>query len=153
MAQYELEKIKTVGDAYLAARGLTRPTPQDVVAVANAGLASQKAVLAVARRRNRALSLRVGIARGVAMAGVLGRERLMYDLWGDCVNMAARLETAAANREILIADELSPFLQASHELGPVKVRELKGKGEVATRVVLGAREAAAIESSGAAAAR
>lgn len=140
VAQYQLEKIKTVGDAYLAARGLAQPTPDDVVAAANAALALQKAVLAVARRRHRALSLRVGIARGVAMAGVLGHERLLYDLWGDCVNMASRLETAAAPGEILIPDQLSPLLEASHELGPVKVRELKGKGEVATRVVVGARE-------------
>jgi len=139
VAEHQLEKIKTVGDAYLAVRGLTEPSPADVVAAANAALALQKAVLAVARRRHRALSLRVGIARGVAMAGVLGRERLLYDLWGDCVNMASRLETAAAPGEILIPDQLSPYLEGSHELGPVKVRALKGKGEVATRVVVSAR--------------
>jgi len=140
VAQYQLEKIKTVGDAYLAVRGLEEPESQDVVAAVDASLALQKAVLAVARRRNRALSLRVGIARGVAMAGVLGRERLQYDLWGDSVNMASRLETAAAPGEILIPDALSPLLEASHELGPVKARELKGKGEVMTRVVVAARE-------------
>lgn len=139
-AQYELEKIKTVGDAYLAVRGLQQPRPDDVAAAADAGLALQQAVLAVARRRNRTLSLRVGIARGVAVAGVLGRERLLYDLWGDSVNMASRLETAAAPGEILIADELSPILAATHELGPVKVRELKGKGDVATRAVVAARK-------------
>jgi len=77
----------------------------------------------------------------VAIAGVLGRERLLYDLWGDSVNMASRLETAAAPGEILIPDELTPLLQASHELGPVKVRELKGKGEVPTRTVVAARQA------------
>jgi class 3 adenylate cyclase len=140
VAQYRLEKIKTVGDAYLAVRGLAAPCAEDVVAAANAGLALHKAVLAVARRRNRTLSLRVGIARGVAMAGVLGRERLLYDLWGDCVNMASRLETAASNGETLIPDDLSPLLDASHQLGPVKMRELKGKGEVATRLVISARE-------------
>jgi len=90
--QFQLEKIKTVGDAYLAARGMQTPKPEDVSAAADAALALQDAVLAVARRRKRALSLRVGIARGVAMAGVLGRARLLYDLWGDAVNMASRLE-------------------------------------------------------------
>ncbi len=89
VAQYELEKIKTVGVAYLAVRGLEAPHAEDVVAAVDAGLALQKAVLAVARRRNRTLSLRVGIARGVAMAGVLGRERLLYDLWGDSVTWPA----------------------------------------------------------------
>lgn len=140
VAEYELEKIKTVGDAYLAVRGLEEPHAEDVVAAVDAALALQAAVLAVARRRQRTLSLRVGIARGVAMAGVLGHERLLYDLWGDSVNMAARLQTAAAPGEILIPDELSPLLEDSHQLGPVKVRELKGKGEVATRVVIGVRE-------------
>ncbi len=140
VAQHRLEKIKTVGDAYLAVRGLETPTAEDVAAAADAALALQAAVLAVARRRNRALSLRVGIARGVAMAGVLGRDRLLYDLWGDSVNMASRLETAAAPGEILIPDQLSPLLEASHELGNVLVRELKGKGQVATRVVRCARE-------------
>ena len=137
--QFRLEKIKTVGDAYLAARGMQKPAPEDVSAAADAALALQEAVLAVARRRNRALSLRVGIVRGVAMAGVLGRERLLYDVWGDAVNMASRLETAAAPGEILIPDQLSSLLDGSHELGPVKVRELKGKGQVATRVVVCAR--------------
>jgi class 3 adenylate cyclase len=111
-----------------------------VGAAADAGLGLQQAVLAVARRRNRALSLRVGIARGVATAGVLGRERLLYDVWGDGVNMASRLQTAAAPGEIVIPDQLSSLLEASHELGPVKLRELKGKGTVATRVVVCARE-------------
>jgi class 3 adenylate cyclase len=140
VAKYRLEKIKTMGDAYLAARGLDTPTDDDVGAAADAGLGLQQAVLAVARRRNRALSLRVGIARGVATAGVLGRERLLYDVWGDGVNMASRLQTAAAPGEIVIPDQLSSLLEASHELGPVKLRELKGKGTVATRVVVCARE-------------
>ena len=138
--QFDLEKIKTVGDAYLAARGLETPSDADVPAAAAAALALQDAVLAVARRRQRALSLRVGIARGVTMAGVLGHDRLLYDVWGDAVNTASRLETAAAPGEVLIPDALSPLLDASHELGPVKVRELKGKGQVATRVVVCARQ-------------
>ena len=140
VAQYQLEKIKTVGDAYLAVRGLQTPVAEDVVAAADAALALQAAVLVVARRRNRTLSLRVGIARGLAIAGVLGRDRLIYDLWGDSVNMASRLETAAAPGEILIPDQLSSLLEGSHQLGNVVVRELKGKGAVATRVVQCARE-------------
>jgi class 3 adenylate cyclase len=139
-AKHRLEKIKTVGDAYLAARGLDAPGADDAAATADAALAMQRAVLAVARSRQRALALRVGIARGEAMSGVLGRERLFYDLWGDAVNVASRLETAAAPGEILIAQELAVLLEATHQLGPIRVRELKGKGRVATRSVLGARE-------------
>ncbi len=146
MAEHRLEKIKTVGDAYLAARGMEQPLATDVAAAADAGLALQGAVLAVARRRNRALSLRVGIARGVTMAGVLGHERLSYDVWGDAVNTASRLETAAAPGEVLVTEQLASLLADSHELGPVKVRELKGKGNVATRAVVGPRAALAVYS-------
>lgn len=142
MQEYQLEKIKTVGDAYLAVRGIETPTPADVPAAADAALALQRAVLSVARRHSRTLSLRVGVARGVAMAGVLGHERLLYDLWGDVVNTASRLETAAAPGEILIPDTLSPLLERSHELGPVKVRELKGKGQIAVRAIVARRSEA-----------
>jgi class 3 adenylate cyclase len=139
-ATHRLEKIKTLGDAYLAARGLEAPGDDDATATADAALAMQQAVLAVARRRQRTLALRVGIARGEAMSGVLGSERLFYDLWGDAVNVASRLETAAAPGEILVTQELAALLEATHQLGPVKVRELKGKGATATRSVLGLRE-------------
>jgi class 3 adenylate cyclase len=137
--QRGLEKIKTVGDAYIAAGGLDAPSDADVAAAADAALSMQEAVLAVARRRQRALALRVGIARGEVMAGVLGRERLFYDLWGDAVNTASRLETAAAPGEVLIVDELAALLSASHELGPLQTRELKGKGQVPTRSILASR--------------
>jgi class 3 adenylate cyclase len=139
---YRLEKIKTVGDAYLAARGLEAPSDDDASAAADAALAMQQAVLQVARKRQRALGLRVGIAHGEAMSGVLGRERLFYDLWGDAVNVASRLETAALPGEILVTQELGRLLEATHELGPVRVRDLKGKGATATCSVLGVRERA-----------
>lgn len=144
MREHRLEKIKTVGDAYLAARGMEQAHLSDAAAAVDAGLALQRAVLAVARRRQRALSLRVGIARGVAIGGVLGHERLLYDVWGDAVNTASRLETAAAPGEVLVTEELAASLSASHDLGPIQVRELKGKGPVATRVVRGARAARAL---------
>lgn len=146
--RYRLEKIKTMGDAYLAARGLEAPLEDDAAATADAALAMQQAVLAIARRRQRALALRVGIARGEAMSGVLGRERLFYDLWGDAVNVASRLETAASPGEVLITQELALLLEGTHQLGPLKVRELKGKGAVATRSVLGVREHAPARAQG-----
>jgi len=145
---HRLEKIKTTGDAYLAARGLEAPRDDDAIATADAALAMQRAVLEVARSRQRVLALRVGIARGEAMSGVLGSERLFYDLWGDAVNVASRLETAAAPGEILVTQELGLLLDATHQLGPVRVLELKGKGAVATCSVLGVREQAAALARG-----
>jgi class 3 adenylate cyclase len=141
--EHELEKIKAVGDAYLVVRGITRPLDEDVVAAADAALAMQSAVKRVSDSRGRPLSLRVGVTRGDIVAGVLGRERLLYDIWGDAVNLASRLETSAEPGETLVSDAVTPLLWQSHELGPKSERELKGKGRVAVRSLLGRRVAPA----------
>lgn len=143
VAEYELEKIKAVGDAYLVVRGIARPLEADVVAAANAALAMQDAVKRVSDSRGLPLSLRVGVTRGDIVAGVLGRERLLYDIWGDAVNLASRLETSAEPGETLVSDTVTPLLVRSHELGPRLERELKGKGRVAVRSLLARREAPA----------
>jgi class 3 adenylate cyclase len=135
-----LEKIKTVGDGYLAVAGITEGRPGDPVAAANAALDLHRAVAQTSERRGRRLSLRVGIARGEAMAGVVGRDRLLYDLWGDAVNVASRLETAARPGETLVTTEVADHLLDTHELGPSVSLELKGKGPTAVRTVLGRRE-------------
>jgi class 3 adenylate cyclase len=133
---FGLEKIKTVGDGYLAVAGIAEPNDLDVVAAAGAGLALHRAVSDVSARRGRALSLRVGIARGPAMAGVLGRERLLYDLWGDAVNVAARLETAARPGETLITSDAARSIADAYALGPEVVLDLKGKGTMTVRSVI-----------------
>jgi class 3 adenylate cyclase len=135
-----LEKIKTVGDGYLAVAGITETRAGDAVAAANAALDLHRAVLETSERRGRRLSLRVGIARGEAMAGVLGRERLLYDLWGDAVNVANRLETAAKPGETLVTAEVAEQLADTHELGPRLSLELKGKGPTIVQSVVGKRE-------------
>jgi class 3 adenylate cyclase len=141
-AHYELEKIKTAGDGYLVVRGIARPSEADVVAAADAALAMQSAVERVSDSRGRPLSLRVGLTRGDIVAGVLGRERLLYDIWGDAVNLASRLETSAEPGETLVSETVTALLAHSHVLGPNSERELKGKGRVAVRSLLGRRVAA-----------
>lgn len=138
--EHGLEKIKTVGDGYLAVAGIKEARVLDATAAADAALGLHRAVAEIAERRGRALSLRVGIARGEAMAGVLGRERLLYDLWGDAVNVASRLETAAAPGETLVTQDVAADLLDTHDLGPSVALELKGKGPTAVRSVLGRRK-------------
>jgi class 3 adenylate cyclase len=110
------------------------------VAAANAALGLHLAVAETSARRGRELALRVGIASGGAMAGVLGRERLLYDLWGDAVNVAARLESAAAPGQTLVTADVAAHLADTHELGPAVALDLKGKGPTTVRSVLGKRE-------------
>ena len=130
-----LEKIKTVGDGYLAVAGIAEPGSADVVAAADAALGMHEAVAEIAARAERALSLRIGIARGEAMAGVLGRDRLLYDLWGDAVNVASRLETAALPGQTLVTAELAAELSATHELGASVALDVKGKGTLMVQAV------------------
>ncbi len=136
-SRYALEKIKTVGDAYLAVRGILAPSPLDVVAAADAALAMQAAATRFGEARGRPLAMRIGLARGEVVAGVLGRERLLYDLWGDAVNVASRLETSARGGEILVTEGVAELLEATHELGLPSLRELKGKGEIGVRSLRG----------------
>jgi class 3 adenylate cyclase len=138
--RHGLEKIKTVGDGYLAVAGITEERAGDAVAAANAALDLHRAVVETSEHRGRRLSLRVGIARGEAMAGVVGRDRLLYDLWGDAVNVASRLETAARPGETLVTADVADHLADTHELGPSVSLELKGKGPTTVRSVLARRE-------------
>jgi class 3 adenylate cyclase len=138
--EHGLEKIKTVGDGYLAVAGITEPKAGDALAAADAALGLHRAVAEIGERRGRKLALRVGIARGEAMAGVLGRERLLYDLWGDAVNVASRLETAAAPGQTLVTADVAAHLAVTHELGPSIALELKGKGATSVQSVLGRRK-------------
>jgi class 3 adenylate cyclase len=136
-SRHALEKIKTVGDAYLAVRGILAPTALDAVAAADAALAMQAAAARFGEVRGRPLAMRIGLARGEVVAGVLGRERLLYDLWGDAVNVASRLETSARGGEILVTEGVAELLEATHELGMPSLRELKGKGEIGVRSLRG----------------
>lgn len=137
-----LEKIKTVGDGYLAVAGIAEPGSADAVRAANAALGMHEVVAELAAHRQRGLSLRIGIARGEAMAGVLGRDRLLYDLWGDAVNVASRLETAAEPGQTLVTADVADELTGTHELGARVALDIKGKGTllvqpVASRKALG----------------
>ncbi|HWP08981.1 MAG TPA: adenylate/guanylate cyclase domain-containing protein [Polyangiaceae bacterium] len=136
-----LEKIKTVGDGYLAVAGIAKPGRADAVAAANAAHGMHEAVAEIAARAGRSLSLRIGIARGEAMAGVLGRDRLLYDLWGDAVNVASRLESAALPGQSLVTAEIAAELSETHELGASVALDVKGKGTLIVQPV-GSRKAA-----------
>jgi len=137
-----LEKIKTVGDGYLAVAGITQPDKSDALAAADAALGMHEAVAEVAARGRPGLSLRIGIARGEAMAGVLGRDRLLYDLWGDAVNVASRLETAAQPGQTLVTEDVASDLSLTHELGARVTLDVKGKGALFVQPV-GRRKVAA----------
>ena len=90
---YELEKIKTIGDCYMAVGGLPEPQANHAERVANAALEMLPALTRVGKWLDMPLSVRIGLHSGDAVAGVIGRQKFVYDLWGDTVNTASRMES------------------------------------------------------------
>jgi class 3 adenylate cyclase len=128
----EVEKIKTIGDAYMAAAGIPGTSERSVMACVGLALAMLDAVA----QAGPPWQVRIGIHRGPVVAGVIGTSKYVYDLWGDAVNMASRLETTALDGSIHVSEAVAEVLAVSGPLadgpaftlearGPV---ELKGKG-------------------------
>jgi class 3 adenylate cyclase len=123
-----LEKIKTIGDAYMVAGGLPEQNPEHAIAVAHMALGMIEIVHETGKRFGERLEVRIGIHSGEVVAGLIGRHRSIYDVWGDTVNTASRLESSGAPNRIQISDATYNKLKDAFfcELrGPV---EIKGKG-------------------------
>jgi class 3 adenylate cyclase len=137
-ASLQLEKIKTIGDAYLVVGGALEKAPEPLERCARMAFGMMEAVSLVARDMQLPLSLRAGLHMGPAIAGVLGRERLAYDIWGETVNLASRLESSGRPGRLHMLASVAARLGGSYSLehcGPV---QLKGIGEAST-VLLRAR--------------
>ncbi len=140
---YGLEKIKTAGDAYMAVAGV----PSDVTDPAARAVSMALDLVTVLDGRRwpsgDPVGVRVGIAMGPAVAGVLGRRKFAYDVWGDTVNLASRLQSAGRAGRVLVAESVAERTSAHFEFEPVEYVDLKGKGSQPVRFVLGRTEARA----------
>ena len=135
--RYGLEKIKTVGDAYMAVAGVPQPRRDHAEAAAAMALALLEYVQNVTWPSGDRISVRVGIASGPAVAGVIGRRKFAYDLWGDTVNLASRLEDHGHPDRILAAESVVSHLEGTYRFGPPMIVDLKGKGPTEARFLLG----------------
>jgi class 3 adenylate cyclase len=135
--RHGLEKIKTVGDAYMAVGGLPEPRPDHAEAVADMALAVRGEVARHLDPGGRPLQVRIGIDTGPVVAGVIGRRKFSYDLWGDTVNTASRMESNGVPGCIQVTDRTYRRLRDRYRFerrGPVQV---KGKGELVTWFLVG----------------
>jgi class 3 adenylate cyclase len=135
--RHGLEKIKTIGDAYMVAGGLLIPRPDHAQAVAEMALAIQEEVAGRADPSGQPLQVRIGIDTGPVEAGVLGTSKFSYDLWGDTVNTASRMESDGVAGCIQVTARTYQRLKDGYRFerrGPIPV---KGKGELVTYLLLG----------------
>ncbi len=135
--KYGLEKIKTIGDAYMVVGGLSRERQEYAADVANMALEMIEFVGRHPLTAKRNLGVHIGIATGPVVAGVIGTKRFIYDLWGDTVNIASRLTDDATAGHIL-ADRMT-YNRLRHEylFEPPSMLNVKGKGEMASYRLVG----------------
>ena len=143
--RHGLEKIKTIGDCYMVAAGVPAPRPDHAQALARMALDMLDGVSD--ELGHLGLELRVGINSGPVVAGVIGRKRFLYDLWGDAVNTASRMESHGAPGRVQITRATYDLLGEEFECEARGTIDVKGKGEVEAWYLVGAREGRAPATS------
>jgi class 3 adenylate cyclase len=131
-AQYGLEKIKTTGDGYMLAGGLPEARSDHAVAVAEIALAMLDAVESAGQTVGERLQLRIGLNTGALIAGVLGTHKFVYDVWGDAVNTAKRMESYGLPGRIHVSAATRRALGDAFRFEPRGPLEIKGKGSMET---------------------
>jgi len=127
-----LEKIKTIGDAYMVAAGLPTPRIDHAEAIADMALAMQAAVEHFQAQQHETIQIRIGINTGVVVAGVIGKKKFIYDLWGDAVNVASRMESSGHPGSIQVTTATYERLKGKYLFEKRGTVEIKGKGEMIT---------------------
>ncbi|MBW4489265.1 MAG: PAS domain-containing protein [Trichocoleus desertorum ATA4-8-CV12] len=134
--KHGLEKIKTIGDAYMVAGGLPIPSEHHVEAIAEMGLDMLKAIVQFNTKHGTKLNLCVGINTGPVVAGVIGTKKFSYDLWGDTVNLSSRMESHGLPGRIQVTETTYQRLQNLYLFEERGLIEVKGKGLMKTYLML-----------------
>ena len=139
--RYGVEKIKTIGDCYMVAAGVPTPRADHAQVMALMAIDMRDAMHAQDGVGHLGLEIRIGVNSGPVVAGVIGRKRFLYDLWGDAVNTASRMESHGTGGQIQVTRATYELLRDEFELEPRGTMPIKGKGDVETWYLVGRRPA------------
>jgi guanylate cyclase len=136
--KYGLEKIKTIGDCYMVAAGVPRPRADHAQALTRMAL-EMRDYVSGREFHGRKLAFRIGLNSGPVVAGVIGRKKFIYDLWGDAVNTASRMESHGQSGIIQITRATYELVKDEFTCEPHGTMNVKGKGEMEVWLVISAR--------------
>ena len=137
--EHGLEKIKTIGDAYMVVGGLPKPRADHAIAIAAMALDMQQAINQFNQTAQQAFEIRIGINTGPVVAGVIGIKKFIYDLWGDTVNIASRMESHGVAGGIQVTTATYDCLKQDYYFEPRGAIAIKGRGPMETHWLKGKR--------------
>ena len=132
IVKYSLEKIKTIGDCYMLAGGVPKPISNHAESVVKMALDMLETIEQINTKTDQSLKIRIGINSGPVSAGVIGKEKFIYDLWGDTVNVANRMETFGANDKIHVSHNIFLQLKDLYSFDKREQMDIPGKGKMQT---------------------
>lgn len=134
---HDLEKIKTIGDAYLVVGGLSVDNPEHVQSIITMGLDMNRSLEEVNQTWHHSLSIRIGIDCGPVVAGVIGKNKFIYDLWGDTVNTASRMESSGIKGQLQVTESVYQRAKSSFDFEHRGDIQVKGIGTINTYLLNG----------------
>lgn len=138
--KYQVEKIRTIGDNYMAASGVPEPNERHAHNIAMMALEMQEHASGLTVNHGFNIRFRIGINTGPVIAGIVGKKKFQYDIWGDAVNTASRMETYGEAGKIQVAQTTYELLKDAYILEPRGIQNIKGKGPMNTWLLIGVRE-------------
>jgi adenylate cyclase len=138
--KYDLEKIKTIGDCYMVASGVPRARPDHAAALVDLAL-DIRAAVASTQFGGRQLAFRIGVNSGPVVAGVIGHKKFIYDLWGEAVNLASRMESHGRSGCVQITDRTYELIKDAFDCEAIGIIEVKGAGGMKVWRVTGRKHA------------